>query len=200
MRERSGTSVAPQWVGHQAVLPDGILEFDPPDETGTVALKFRPHVPVGFDRQDIIDRRRNMPKGCREWWWYGAMNPVGGSRLGFFDSEAVGKALIGLGLRSGNLCSGKTLIAEGGFEKGEGDFYIRTLADCRLELFADFTRITLRRVRGEAGSGRALVSLVLEDRTHDDKPMPIFWPPGLGTVDRLTEMVLARAAAIAQRT
>ena len=200
MRERSETRVTPQWVDHQAVLPDGILEFDPPDEAGRVALKFRPHVPVGFDRQDIIDRRRNMPKGCREWWWYGAMNPVGGSRLGFFNSEAAGKALIGLGLRSDNLCSGKTLIAEAGFEKAEGDLYIRALADCRLELTADLRRISLRLVRGEAGSGSVLVSLVLEDRTHDDKPMPIFWPLGLGTVDRLTEMVLARAAAIARST
>ena len=199
MRDRSETRVTPRWIDHQAVLPDGLLEFDPPDEAGRVALKFRPHVPAGFDRQDIIDRRRDMPKGCREWWWYGAMNPVGGSRLGFFDSEAAGKALIGLGLRSDNMGSGKTLIAEAGFEKGEGDLYIRVLADCRLELTADLTRISLRLVHEGAGSARLLVSLVLEDRTHDDKPMPIFWPSGLGTVDRLTEMVLARAAAAARQ-
>lgn len=200
MRERSETSVTPQWVGHQAVLPEGILEFDPPDETGGVALKFRPHVPVGFDRQDIIDRRRDMPKGCREWWWYGAMNPVGGSRLGVFDSQAAGKALIGLGLRSENLCLGKILIAEAGFEKVGDDLYSRSFADYRLELTADLTRISLRLTRGEVGSGRTLVSLALEDRTPDDKPIPIFWPAGLGTIDRLTEMVLARAAAAARQT
>ena len=200
MRERSETSVPPLWVDRQAVLPDGLLEFDPPDETGGVALKFRPHVPAGFDRQDIIDRRRDLPKGCREWWWYGAMNPLGGSRLGVFDSEAAGKALIGLGLRSENLCAGKTLIAEAGFEKVADDLYTRSLADGRLELTAEFSRISLRLVRGEAGSSRALVSLALEDRTHDDKPMPIFWPAGLGTIDRLTEMALARAAATARRT
>ena len=200
MRERSETSVTPQWVGHQAVIADGILEFDPPDETGNVPLKFRPHVPVGFDRQDIIDRRRDMPKGCREWWWYGAMNPVGGSRLGFFESQATGKALIGFGMRSESLGVSKILIAEAGFERIGDDLYSRALADCRLELTAELTRISLRLARREVGSGQTLVSLVLEDRTPDDKLIPIFWPAGLGTIDRLTEMVLARAATAARQT
>lgn len=199
MRECSRTSVTPQWVGHRAVLPDGILEFDPPDEDGNVPLKFRPHVPVGFDRQDIIDRRRGMPKGCREWWWYGAMNPVGGSRLGVFDSQSIGKALIGFGLRAESLGLSKILIAEAGFERIGDDLYSRAFADCRLEITAELTRISLRVARGETESGQTLVSLVLEDRTPDDKPIPIFWPAGLGTIDRLTGMVLARAATAARQ-
>ncbi len=143
-----------------------------------------------MDGDEIGRLRRECERGSRDWWWYAALHPMGGSRIARVADVARGKVAIAQALASDGMTPASVLLARGGYVKDpEGSSFRRPSRGGTTTIAIAREFVTISRRIGDETTIRAI--LQLSDHLGSTTGIPVFWPGTLGKIGRLVEMALA---------
>lgn len=177
------------WDDGQVAVPGGLLTIGAPEADGLTPVLFRPHPPAGTDPDEIPALRREVARGSRDWWWYAAMHPMGGSRIASFAEIHRGRRALNYSLFAPGEPSVPDLLERADYNRDSQGRWVRRNAGGNTVIVANAEQVVLRREILDTIEIRAV--LRLKDRLPAPDGAPIFWPGALGKAGRLVELALA---------